>query len=294
VSLLEFTIVVTLGCWSVWGIIDKKALEASTHAGVLVRLYSMALLQVPLLYLALKLTQPSFAISGGAWYWTGIAAVFQLFSLASYLVAMTITDASLVLGATAAYPVVTQFLAVMFLGEKLDPLRTVGSAAIACGVIAIGMSQNESHHKLTGKQKLFLTFAILFAMFGWGIWGIFDKKAIAFGTPIEIWLAESLWECLMMVLCFVVARAVRYEIELKNKRAWWLSFVSAVTLGIGRLTFLYALKDAPASYVIAITGCYPLFMYLLAMWLLKEKFSKVRFAGILMIVLGGAAVQLSL
>ena len=291
--MLSLFIVITVGCWGVWGILDKKALASSTDAGVLFRLYSLATIQVPVSYFALSVLQPDFNISSGAWYWTAIAAVFQLFSLASYLVAMTITDASLVLGATAAYPVVTQFLAVAFLGETLDPIRTIGSAGIASGVIAIGMSAQGSSKKLSAREKTSLTFAVLFAMFGWGIWGIFDKKAVAFGTPSEIWLAETAWECLLMIVCFVIARVIKYDIELKDKRAWWFSFLSAVSLAIGRMTFLYALKAAPASYVIAITGCYPLLMYMLALWLLKEKFSKIRFAGILLIVLGGAAVQFS-
>lgn len=292
--MLNILIAITLACWGVWGILDKKALNTSTHVGVLCRLYSLAIVQVPLLYAYLVFAQPHFGISSGAWYWTGIAAVFQLFSLASYMVAMTITDASLVLGATAAYPVVTQFLAVAFLGETLDPLRTLGSVGITAGVIAIGMSHEASAKKLTAREKTALTVAVLFAMFGWGIWGIFDKKAIGFGTPAEVWLAETGWECVLMVVCVTVACLLKYPIELKDKTAWWFTFLSAIALSVGRMTFLYALKSAPASYVIAITGCYPLLMYLLALWLLKERFSKVRLAGIMLIVSGGTAVQWSL
>jgi drug/metabolite transporter (DMT)-like permease len=50
---------------------------------------------------------------------------------------------------------------------------------------------------------------------------------------------------------------------------------------------------ASASYVITITGCYPLLMYIFAMWLLKERFNKMRFAGILLVVVGGALVQMT-
>jgi len=290
---LDVYIVITLLCWSVWGILDKKALETSTHAGVLFRLYGMALCQVPLIWLYMKMTQPSFDISADAWIWTGLAAMFQMLAVASYLVAMTITDASLVLGATAAYPVVTQFLAVVFLGEKLLLGRTLGAIAIALGVLGIAVSFDDKKSKLTKDSKIVLAICLFAATFGWGIWGILDKKAISYGTPLEIWLAECLWECLIIVVAFVVAKGIRYKIELRNVRAWMWSVLSAVLLGIGRFTFLMALSLSAASYVIAITGCYPLCMYFMALLFLKERFSKLRFAAILLIVFGGIAVQLS-
>ncbi len=53
------------------------------------------------------------------------------------------------------------------------------------------------------------------------------------------------------------------------------------------------MQRSEASYVIAITGCYPMLMYLLALVWLKERFSQARFAGISLVVLGGILVQLS-
>lgn len=294
ISALNLYVIITLFCWSVWGILDKKALAHSSDAGVLFRLYAMAIWQVPLIFLYMKMTQPGFDISREAWFWTAIAAAFQMVSLASYLVAMTITDASLVLGVTASYAVVTQFLAVLLLGEKLSLARTLGSIGIAVGVLAIGASFDHKDTSLTKRKKVILAICVFTATFGWGIWGIFDKKAIEHGNPIQIWLAECLWECLLIVVAFLVAQLFRYKIELRNWQAWKFTFLSAVALGVGRFTFLSALSLSAASYVIAITGIYPLFMYLMALAFLKERFSKVRFAGILLVVAGGAGVQLSL
>jgi uncharacterized membrane protein len=48
-----------------------------------------------------------------------------------------------------------------------------------------------------------------------------------------------------------------------------------------------------ASYVVVITGCYPLLMYLFALLFLKEKFNAIRFAGVVLVVAGGGLVQLS-
>jgi drug/metabolite transporter (DMT)-like permease len=294
VTLLDIYVIITLGCWSIWGILDKKALETSNHLGVLFRIYICGLWQIPAIWLYMNATAPGWSIASGAWMWTGIAAVFQMVSLLAYLVAMGITDASLVLGVTASYPVVTQFLAAMFLNEPVLPMRTLGSAGIAIGVLFIGASFDGKKEALTTRQKVMLAVSLFVATFGWGIWGIFDKKAIGYGTPMEIWMAESLWEVLVCVVAIVGVIVFRVPCEWKDKRAWIYSFISSVSLGTGRFTFLVALSMSAASYVIAITGCYPLFMYFLALVFLKEKFSKMRLAGILLIVAGGIAVQGSL
>jgi uncharacterized membrane protein len=294
-SVLDINVVIALACWSVWGILDKKALENSTDVGVAFRLYSMTLIQLPVILVALKIVQPHFVITPEVWLWTGLAAVFQAASLFAYLTAMSVTEASLVLGVTASYPVITQFLAVLFLGEKLLPLRTLGSAAIAAGVIGIGLSLERTEEtKLSRKDFWKLVGNVTLATFGWGIWGIFDKKAIQHGTPLEVWLAEGIWELSLIVLAFIVIKATKYQVEVRNKKAWFFATLSAISLSLGRLAFLWALSLAAASYVIAITGCYPLFMYFLALLFLKEKMNKARLAGISLVVAGGIAVQWSL
>jgi drug/metabolite transporter (DMT)-like permease len=48
-----------------------------------------------------------------------------------------------------------------------------------------------------------------------------------------------------------------------------------------------------ASYVIVITGCYPLIMYIFALMFLKEKLNLIRLAGVILVVAGGGIVQLT-
>ena len=210
----------------------------------------------------------------------------------------------MVLGVTAAYPLVTQFLSLFFLHEQLVLARAAGAAAIALGVAAIGGStsvpsnpsdvSDPAHEKNSEPSKTFLLAGCVFvATFGWGIWGILDKKALEFGTPMETWVAECVWELVIFLVVSAVAHARGYRIDLKDGQSWLFAFLSALALAVGRITFLGALAVSTASYVIAITGCYPLLMYLLAMIFLKERFNKVRFVGILFVVAGGIAVQMT-
>ena len=296
-SILNLNILITLLCWSVWGIFDKKALESAAHVGVLFRLYVMALWEAPLVIAYVQLTTPHWHISSGVWFWTLLAAVVQVVALASYLVAMSVAEASMVLGVTAAYPLVTQFLSYLFLQEHIVLTRAFGAAAIACGVAAIGASQNPpqlaADNPLQPDKRLLLAVCVFLATFGWGIWGILDKKALEFGKPVEAWIAECVWDLVILLVVASVAYLRGYRVDLSDRKSWWFAFLSSVTLAFGRMTFLGALAVSTASYVIAITGCYPLLMYVLALAFLKERFNKVRLFGILFVVAGGIAVQIT-
>ena len=113
-------------------------------------------LETPLIYGYLYFTEPHFHISSTVWGWTLLAALAQLVSFAAYLVAMSITDASLVLGLTAAYPIVSQLLAVAWLHESFSGKRIFAALAIAVGVLAIGASKHQQHQHLSGKRRLLL------------------------------------------------------------------------------------------------------------------------------------------
>jgi len=67
-------------------------------------------------------------------------------------------------------------------------------------------------------------------------------------------------------------------------------FRISVSQVLGRL---FAMSAAPATYVIAICGCYPLVMYVLAVVMLKERVNWVRVIGIALIVCGGIVIQLT-
>src|SRR5437660_674678 len=103
---LNFYIILTLFCWGVWGILDKKALQTSTHIGVLFRLFLMSLWEAPVFYAYMAMTQPHIHLSPQLWFLAFLAAVSRMVSFGAYLFGMSIADASLVLGVTASYPIV--------------------------------------------------------------------------------------------------------------------------------------------------------------------------------------------
>jgi drug/metabolite transporter (DMT)-like permease len=290
---LNLSILSTLVCWGIWGIFDKKALDLSPQAGVLFRMYVFSALQLPIVALILWTSEPTVHIPQQAWNWTLIGAITQFCAEVAYMGALRATEASFVLSLTAAYPLVTQLIAWQILGEPLVTSRVAGAAAIACGVALIGLTGEKHEQKVPAKKRLLLALCIVVATVCWGAWGIFDKKALDYGKALEVWFAQCTWEVIIAVVIAALLYLRGMRTELSNRGSWYYSGLSSLSLGVGRFTYLMAMSAASAAYVIAITGCYPMLMYLFALAFLKEKFSKLRLAGIAFVIIGGITVQMA-
>lgn len=301
-NLLNVYIVFTLLCWSAWGIVDKKALAHASQESIMLRQYLLAVLWLPVCFLGLNFYFPSWHFTGEVVMWSGLAALAYVVALVAYLKAMSVSEASYVLGITAAYPLIFQILATVFLKESLVPMRMIGGAIIAFGLILISGSAKKSEggepapeggtvkHQPPSPQTIL---CLVTATLCWGVYALFDKKALSYGPPLLVLFAKMSWDFLVFFVLLAVYTFLKRKIDWKNKKAWFYCVYSECSLGIGGFTYLGALSMATASYVITITGCYPLLMYLFALWLLKEKFNKSRFAGIIFVVVGGTLVQLT-
>lgn len=320
-SELNLYVFLTMLSWGLWGIFDKKALAFVKQHDVMLRLWILAIIWVPVSYIFMTSQVPDWKLNQDIVLWTGFASVANTVALFAYLAAMSKCEASYVLGMTSAYPLVFQFLAALVLKEALVPERLLGASVIAGGLFLIsGSSEKKSGEKGKAEaqaadsgiqkeagiqaeaaaeaelesKKTVSPMSLLFifiATLSWGIYGLFDKLAVACGVPALIFFSKTCWDFLFLFPLLIGYRIARVKIDWTNKAAWGLCAVSELALGIGGLSYLAALSLASASYVITITGCYPLIMYIFAICLLKEKFNKLRFLGICLIVAGGILVQ---
>ncbi len=293
---MNLFIVITLFCWGIWGILDKKALQKASPYEVLFRLYALALIEIPIVVWMLNVQSSNWnfaQIDNAVWFYTAIAALLQCIAIVCYLEAMSMTEASYVLGITASYPLVLQILAVFYLGETFVLNRFIGAILIGIGVAAIGSSVQKSQKLDNQKQKFLLLLYVILATVSWGVWGLFDKKALMLASPLEVFLAERSWEAISLIGVLVICKLKSVHIDIRSSRTWLFSGLSGLTLAVGRYTFLSALALASASYVIAITGCYPLLMYIFAILFLKEKLNYVRLCGIALVIVGGVLVQVT-
>lgn len=321
IAALNLSIITTLVCWGFWGIVDKKALSGSTAGAVFVIMLLLQILEIPIAMMLLEWTTPGWSIAPGLPFWSALGSLAYGVSLLAYLAAMVRAEASFVLGFTAAYPIVTQLLAVAFLNETLVPQRLLGGALVGLGVFAIGLSRSspgarsadpvlkdsttepesgrepcqteQQPQRQSRFQSLVVALCVCLATFNWGVKGLIDKKALSLGTPLEVFLVEAIFNTLLLVPIFFYCKFRGSWPRFNSRPTWLYSSLSALLVAIGGWTYLVALSISSASYVITITGCYPLLMYLLALLWLKEQFNKVRFAGIVLVVLGGVIVQMT-
>lgn len=279
-------------CWGIWGIFDKKALEVSSPRSVLLIQYFMALPEFLLLAAYMFFAHKSMTVSPEAFFWAAIGAATSFVAMVAYMVAMSRTEASFVLAITASYPLVMQLFATAFLGETLVGMRMVGAALIGAGVFLVGYSGTAAHEQSEKDKKLIL-FCVIIATLGWGIHGLFDKKAVALAEPMAIMMSRCVVDFMTFLVMLAVLPRMNPKPNLSNKKVWMLCTLSAVSLVGGYLSYLKAMTVFSASYVIVITGCYPLLMYLFALIFLKEKLNWVRLCGVTLVVGGGALVQLT-
>lgn len=287
--LLNSLIIFCIICWGAWGIFDKVALEKTSTAKVLA---TIAILIVPFMLgslIYLLFTIPGWKPAPALMLYTLGTASSVILAMLFYLKAMKISEASLVLGATSAYTLFTQFGSWLILQEPLVSERILGSLLITVGVILISGS---SRLNLKGdKESLLLILYMLLACILWGGVGIIEKKALIFASPIELFWGKTFWESLGVVLFYVYNKSKNRSTFAFEKDAFYWIAGSAVCLNLGSIVYLIALSMATAAYVVTICGCYPLLMYLMAVLILKETFNMKRLAGIVLVTIGGILTQ---
>jgi len=285
-------IVIVIIAWSAWGIFEKKALNSATAKDVILMLYALRILQIPALIYVLNILQPNWHLTPTTFGLAGLASVLYAIGIVSYITAMSKAEASLVIGFTALYPIVSIFLAVPLLGEKLLVLRFLGALISVLGVIGMGLSARTKSIDATGPVMRILP-CIAIATIAWGVWGLVDKQAISQSTVLEFYLAKCLWDIPFLILVAGVFKKQNHKFCLADPKAWWFCAWSTICLALGSWSYLSALTQFSASYVISICACYPIGMYMLSILFLKEKFDVRRLASLSVAVIGAIVVQIT-
>jgi drug/metabolite transporter (DMT)-like permease len=291
---LNAFICLSLLSYALGGILDKKALEDARYHNVLVTMYFARLINIPINLAVLFLWHPIWHLSSELMLWAFGASASVLIAMLSYTIAMSMCEASYVLGVTAGYSIVFQFLATLWLGEGLVMERLIGATIMALGIAAIGASGNGKQSFPQDKKLAVTIISLVAATIFWGLAGIFDKKAVLIAHPFEVALAEGLWDMVMLVglFCFYSSNRSQH-LDLTNPRTWRFCLLAGVVWLIGCYSYFFAFSMSSASYVITIISAYPLVMYGLAITLLKESFNRSRILGIILVTIGGILVQLT-
>lgn len=133
---------------------------------------------------------------------------------------------------------------------------------------------------------------ITITLMGWGIAGIFDKKAVASSSPKSVFLAFHFFSMLMAALLLFALPAIYGEWHLSGSVLFWEG-LNALAALIALVAYFWAMSKAQASYVLGITAGYPIVSQLLAVPILHEPLSANRVIAAVLVSLGVAAIGYS-
>ncbi|MDP2345659.1 MAG: DMT family transporter [Deltaproteobacteria bacterium] len=238
------------------------------------------------------------AVSLLFWYFMGTPGVlaeenrdFLIFGLLAYIldgIAWIFYYQSIVYGPisivgtlSAAYPALTILLARVVLKEELTNVQYVGVGGVLLGCLALAYSPADSTEKKT--QKRWMGFAGA-ALLIWGVNGVVIKHAYTFpgAGPGNMALFIAIGGLLTLgVYGFLHGRQ-----GATSRQEWARSFLPMAMMAVGGLLVAIAYEAGPASIVTPLSGAYPVITLTFAMMILKERPTRLHWAGIAAILLG--------
>ncbi len=123
--------------WGIWGVANKLALDQA-HPYTVQWLFAIPyVLVIPIFFWLGTRTQSGNHLNGAAVFWTLLASVFAIIALLLMLFAMRSQPASLAVAVTAAYPLVTLFIAVLLGMETVSLQKVLGMVLIVGGLVVL-------------------------------------------------------------------------------------------------------------------------------------------------------------
>jgi len=114
---------------------------------------------------------------------------------------------------------------------------------------------------------------------------LLNKHAVSGTNPFSIQLINTCVNVCLAPIWFLLAKKTQTG-DLINKSTLVYVVIAGILSTIGFLLFLTGLKNKPASVATSILSTYPIVAALIGAALGLEKFSPMKFGGILMIVIG--------
>lgn len=121
----------------------------------------------------------------------------------------------------------------------------------------------------------------------WGVGAFLGKTVLKEERAISTYLWEAMGT---LTIALLVSLYCKKEFLFVLSSFNWWGYLFGILWGIGTVTFIIALKSAPASIVLPLTSLYPLITALLAIFFLNEPLTIKTGTGIVLAVL--AAVLL--
>jgi len=272
--------VVALGSWGIWAVLSKLLGDAITPE------QSQALSTVGMLPILLQLgLSKTTTLRGISVRGAGLAllgGILTCLGNIAYYAALTRGEkVATVVSLTALYPLVTVLLAMLLLGEKLNPVQMLG---VMISLVAIWLFNVQA-------GKSFLAPTLIYALLPivlWGLSGFLQKVAtnqLSAAAAALIYLAAFVPVGLFFVLREPWPAAM-------GLRTWLIVVALGFFLGFGNVAVLRAFALGGKAAVIAPLGSlYPIISVPVAVLFLHEKVSSRELMGIVCAIASVAALS---
>jgi len=204
-------------------------------------------------------------------------------------------DVSIVLPLTGLFPLVTIFLAMLLLRERMNWIQGVGVVVALVAIYLFNAPAAGGAAGATGTQALiskWMAYAIV-ALVLWGVAAVLQKVATKYiSTELST---------VMFALAFIPVAIVLWGLGQSGKiepisfhisgKAWVIAISFGALIGVGGLALFAAYRDGKASIVTALYSLYPALTVLLAVPIFHEEIAGRTWAAIVLALV--AAVMLS-
>jgi drug/metabolite transporter (DMT)-like permease len=275
--------------WGIWGVIVKDISEdVSPYLNHCLFTIGM-LMMFPLLIRKLKVSN----INKKGFAWSIIAGILAVAgNVAVYKAFSNGGNAAVVIPVTNLYPLVTIVVALFAFKEKLNWVNGIG---ILLSVPAILLLSGESllfKEPAAFFQSISLNTWLFYSFVAMLFWGLFSaaQKITTNHISAEWSYIGFIVSSVFISLLFLLFGWVETNVSGRNL---WLGFVAGMLNGLGVLSSFAAYSaEGKASKVTTIAGALqPVFTIVLAVGLLREKISFMEVIGILIAIIGTAALS---
>jgi uncharacterized membrane protein len=261
-------------CWGIWAIIFRFIGEALT-AGQSQALSTVGLLPV-IAMLSVKTGASGRKLRRGVWLAMGAGVLTCLGNIAYYWVLNSGAKAVQVVPLTALYPVVTVFLGLLVLKERLNAWQGAG---VLLAMMAI-FYFNISSASYGVSQWLLAAFVPILL---WGVSGFLQKLSTndVSGEVSAVWF----------LLAFVPVAAILLALEPlqanPTARIWGWSMALGLSFAFGNFAILQAFaRNGKASVIAPLAGLYPAVSIPLSVMLFHERVGMREMIGIIAATVG--------
>ena len=177
--------------------------------------------------------------------------------------------------------ILTMFLAMIFLGEKITFLKFISIILIGIGTYLMIEKKKDNKQAKDNKWLLYAFGSAIFA----SLTSILGKIGI---EGVESNLGTAIRTIVVLVMAWIVVFVTKKQSEIKNidKRSWKFLLLSGLTTGLSWLCYYKALQDGEASIVVPIDKLSIVITIVFSYIILKEKLNKKSMLGLIGIIVG--------